>query len=292
MPLNGEASTSFSPFKGGNIRVRVAAGDLDASGLDKIVATDSKRSIKVFSVSGVELASFQLPEAFEDADVIVGDLDNDGNAEILVAAQNDEQDQRVIKAFSYTANALQEKATLFKEDKDDDFSVALGDINDDGMLEVLIADKKERQGICDAEGSCARQLWSKSGDYGHTPQIAAGDLNGDSIAEIAISYEYEKETKGRSTDKGKTTKISFLKGTGEEYGMTIEPFKDMAFNKASTWSLGDTDGDGYDEIVAGAGPAESNEPMVKIFDSNGEPLSIKKVMDGKFGVNVGLGKFQ
>ena len=101
--------------------IRVSAGDVEGSGIDKIVVTDNKRSLKVFSEQGSLLASYDLGKDYSNADVATGDIDNDGKADILLAAVNNIMTERVIKVLSYAANAIQEKATLFTEDKDDAF---------------------------------------------------------------------------------------------------------------------------------------------------------------------------
>ena len=62
-------------------------------------------------------------------------------------------------------------------------------------------------------------------------------------------------------------------------------------------AMGDIDGDGVDEIAAGAGRDEHNEPLIRLYESDGsftgrtiEAMDVK----GKdvFGVNVSLGRFK
>jgi len=294
VPLDsGKQPAIFAAFTNAE-SVRVAAGDLDASGFSTIVAADNRRSIKVFSEQGALLASHDLPEGFSHADVVVGDIDNDGKAEILLGAESENQPHRVIKAFTYTAGTIQEKATLFTEDKEGPFSTAAGDVNDDGVLEVLVADQNSVRAflVQQTAGLALVQLWSKNGDYGTRPQVAAGDINGDAIFEVAVSYDRVKEGKGRGREKEQASLISILKGTGEDYGLTIEPFKDLGYTKPATIVMGDVDGDGADELVAGAGPAAANDPVIRVFENDGAYAGITmKPMNGKSGVNVGLGTF-
>ncbi len=290
LPLEGDKMpVSFAPFKNPD-SVRVAAGDLEGTGNDNIVVTDYKRSIKVYPKDNGDPASYSLPEGYSHADAAVGDIDNDGKAEIIVAAENQSQPRRVVKVFSYVENSLQERSTLFTEDKEGRFSIALGDVNDDGALELLIADANSVRALSQGPGGLT-QLWSRSGDYGNMTQIAAGDLNGDGISEIAVSYEQMKETKGRGRTKEEV--IVILKGTGEDSNVIIEPFKDLGYTKPATVSIGDIDGDLADEVVVGAGPAESNDPIIRIFESDGSYAGVTmKPMNGKFGVNVGQGSFR
>jgi hypothetical protein len=314
LPLDsGKARQSFTAFKHAT-SVRAAAGDLDARGSDTIVVTDHKRTINVFTDQGIQLASYKLPEGYNHADVVVGDLDRDGAADIIIGADREKEPHRVIKLFSYAANALQDKGTIYAEDREGRFTMALGDINDDGALEVLLADKKGISALAVQQAGAALELariWVRSGDYDETPQIAAGDINGDGVSEIAVSYEgkgrkerdrdseHERDSrkghdsrKERDEDRERAL-ITFLKGSGEEYGLTIEPFKDLGYERPATVAMGDIDGDGLDELVAGAGPDEHSDPLIRIFESDGTYAGVTmKPMDGKFGMNVGLGVFQ
>jgi hypothetical protein len=191
---DGTQAASFSPFTSPE-SVRVATGDLDGTGLDKIVVTDNKRSIKVYTFEGAELASYQLSSASSrDAEVAVADLDGDGKAEIIVGARNSSGKKREIKLLAYTAKKLEEKAALSIEDKERKFALAAGDINGDMVPELLVADEHSLRAFSvqlSGQGGALTQLWTVSGDYGDDVRIAAGDIDGDEIAEIALSTEQE-----------------------------------------------------------------------------------------------------
>jgi hypothetical protein len=121
-------------------------------------------------------------------------------------------------------------------------------------------------------------------------RIAAGDIDGDEIAEIALSTEQEGAAGAK--EKKETGIVRLFKGTGEDYGATLEPYGDLEYEKPATVAMGDIDGDGLDEIAAGAGRDEHNESLVRIFKRDGSFSGTIKAMDGKHGVNVSFGRFQ
>ena len=337
LTLGGLPITTFEPFKSPK-SIKTAAGDLDASGTDKIVVTDHKRKIKVYTHEGAELALLELAEGYTRSVIAVADIDNDGKAEIIVGVKNDPDDdaeddadntdeQREIKLYRYDNGKLAEGERLYAENKNKEFRIALGDINGDGRQDLIIADEDDIRAFeinLEAENKL-KEIWKvgAEGIYEDTPEIATGDLNDDGIYEIALGIEQEgkenkegekgqkdkkgekgkegeKGNKDKDKDKGKedeTGIIKILKGNGEDYKLEIEPYKDLGYEGAPTTAMGDIDGDGVDEIAAGAGRDEHNEPLIRLYESDGsftgrtiEAMDVK----GKdvFGVNVSLGRFK
>ncbi len=333
LTLDGLPITTFEPFKSPK-SIKTAAGDLDGNGTDKIVVTDHKRKVKVYTHEGVELALLELAEGYTRSVIAVADIDNDGKAEIIVGVKNDPEDdaeddadntneQREIKLYRYDNGKLAEGGSLYTENKNKEFRIALGDINGDGRQELIIADEDDLSAFeinLEAENKL-KEIWKvgAEGIYEDTPEIATGDINDDGIYEIALGIEQEGEEskegekgqkdkkgeKGKEGEKGNKDKdkedetgiIKILKGNGEDYKLQIEPYNDLGYEGAPTTAMGDIDGDGVDEIAAGAGRDEHNEPLIRLYESDGsftgrtiEAMDVK----GKdvFGVNVSLGRFK
>ncbi|OGW30479.1 MAG: hypothetical protein A2X59_09970, partial [Nitrospirae bacterium GWC2_42_7] len=191
LTLTGDKVFSVVPFHKSE-SVRVAVGDLDKSGTDKIAVTDYVRSLKVYSFEGTELASLELSKSYKGADIAVGDIDNDGKTDILVAVKNSNitsiEQRRVVKVFNYSDGQLQEKAVLFTENIMNEFSIALGDINGDGILEVILADSDNiRAFSINAAESRLTEIWTVKSGSKYLPRIAAGDIDDDGLDEIGLS---------------------------------------------------------------------------------------------------------
>lgn len=302
MPLeSGKSPRTFIPFAEAS-NITVATGDVDGSGFDSVVVTDGKKNLKIFSERGDLLASYILADDELFADVAVSDVDNDGKSEVVIGLEG-HRHQRLVKTLSYAANAVTEKATLFTEEKTGSFSLALGDVNDDGLPEVVIADSNGVRAF-QVQQSALSQVWVRNMEYASTPRVAVGDLNGDGLIEIAVSYEQMTELRGKDSkgkgNRGKDSKakddsslITILKGTGEDYNLTVEPFKNMGYKKVSSISMGDIDSDNAEELVAGSGQGESKEPIARIFESDGSYAgTTMKPISGTGAVNVAFGAFQ
>jgi hypothetical protein len=280
LTVAGEPVSSFKAFVPSTAGIMVASGDLDGSGTDKIVVANNQRRVRVLSADGTELAAFVLPVGFKNSAIAVGDLDNDGKAEVLLGALVDrigKPDIRTVKLLAYSSGKLEEKATLFTEEKNGMFRLAIGDVDGDLKADVVMADRTGVRAFGVANGALG-QLWSVQGAFAVVPEVAAGDVNDDGMAEIVLS------TPGV---------IQVLKGTGEPTGVLITTPKTALNPTPASVACGDTDGDGLDDIAVGSTGGAMTVPKVQLYKGDGTalgaPIEVKNA--GGFGATVSLGSF-
>jgi hypothetical protein len=273
--------------------VRVYPADLDGDGIDEVMVKSKDNRIIAYTYNGSEAASLALPSYYNDVELAAGDLDHDGSEEVVVGFYDPqsfvgEDPVRTIKVFGCPAGTFEETGVLNEEigQVSSVFSLALGDIDADGRLELLIADKDSLRALDISESLETSELWALPLALKDAPRLAAGDLDGDGVDKIALSAESGGGLKG---DEGL---ITILDGNGNDYNISINPFGDLGYRGASSVAFGDIDGDGMDEILAGAGIDSHNAPLIRVFESNGDRGPDIMPMEGKDGINVGLGRFK
>jgi hypothetical protein len=294
--VDGASRTSeFIPELNYDVREGIKAypSDIDGDGIDEIVVKSGDRRVMAYTHEGGKLASLDIPPPFINVEVAVGDIDHDGIGEVFVGYTDPRalprDGARVIKIYKYSGGEvpaqdgiLEEKGVLYGDNYRYEYSFTLGDINGDGSMELLIADRASLTAY-DISGQKPVSLWGlEFAEKGSkSPVLSTGDIDGDGLDEIALS-RYEKGGV-----------IEIFKGNGENYGMEINPFGDLGFTKTPSVAFGDIDGDGKDEIAAGSGIDMKNAPLIRLFETDGSFTGLTiKAIEGRGGVNVGLGRFQ
>ena len=161
---------------------------------------------------------------------------------------------------STTINFYGDKQTEFKAFSDNFFggaNISAGDIDGDGTDEI-IAGAGNGGGahirVFNNDGSLKSQFFAFDKSFRNGVFVAAGDIDGDGTDEIIAG-----------SGKDSLPKIKVFDGYGNlksEFFAYAENFRG-GVNVAS----GDIDGDGTDEIIAGAG--NGGGPQVRIFDAKG-----------------------
>jgi sugar lactone lactonase YvrE len=269
----GEVVATFKPFSQPAAELQAAVGDLDGTGAEEIAVSDGVRTVKVYSVSGAELAALSLSKWQKGTVIAVGDADNDGKADILagsVVKRLNRTDVRQVQRYSMNAGRLEDKGTILSEEAAGGYSLAVGDLNGDLLNEVVVADGGGVRAYGMAGGQLV-QSWSMQGSFGALPAVAAGDLDDDGVAEIALSIPGV---------------IQILKGTGEPTGVQIATPKAKTNPEAASVAMGDVDGDGADEIAAG-----TTAGSVQIYEGDGTASGAAITIPGADGqTSVCLGR--
>ncbi|QDA32314.1 PKD domain-containing protein [Thermococcus indicus] len=164
----------------------IGAGDFDGDGRAEIVHADyDEDMVTVYDTSGNVLGSFSTEDHFNlkaRDEMATGDVNLDGLDEIVIASQD--LSTRGIHIFSLTKENSQYKAVQIAKftipfQKGD--RIALGDVNTDGVDEILWASQNGRVKAYNMGGDLLNGPDGLETEFTYGAGLAAGDVNGDSI---------------------------------------------------------------------------------------------------------------
>jgi hypothetical protein len=297
--------TAFNTRFGAN----AVMGDIDGDGEDEIIVAPgpdptADGRIKVFRKNGALLLEQVVFTTKSGATLAIGDIDGDWREEIVVGAGPGLRNSARIKVLSFNGQRFVDTGidfvafpNLYKLG----VKLALGDVDGDGILEIITGAgpspmNPARVKVFKIDTSSGIRHWSIAstlsdfivnfGDwypYLLGVNVAAGDVDGDGIAEIIV---------GAGPGPLQKAVVAVYKGDGTFTGTRFEAYPSNDYRFGVNVTARDLDGDGVAEIITGPGPSPFNDSWIRFFRGDGTLLS-----DGffafpestKFGVKVSTG---
>ncbi|OGG92222.1 hypothetical protein A3H03_03455 [Candidatus Kuenenbacteria bacterium RIFCSPLOWO2_12_FULL_42_13] len=278
----GQPYSQFFAFdKNKRLGANVASRDLNNDGQEEIVASAEKGEepwVEIFDIKGEYKTKFLAYDKGmkQGVKVGVGDIDNDGQKEIIAVPQAGYQP--LVRIYSQTGKFLGE-FLAFNKFFTGGLNISIGDVNDDNFGEIIIGGGPGSQSyvrIFNYHGQLISQFLAYNNFFGGI-NVAFGDLDGDGNSEIVTA------PMGKLTSQ---IKVFSAKGLSKSNFYAY----DKKFLGGVSVAVGDINGDGIDEIITG--PGRSGGPHVKIFNMSGKLLSQFMAYQSTFkgGIKVSSGK--
>ncbi len=242
--LLGNGDGTFSgrtDWEMGKLPEQVVLGDLNGDGILDVATANEQSddvSVRFGDGNGGFGGKTDLAMGPDPMSVAIGDLNNDGLPDLAAAARNAENDNGYVtirfgmggEKFSTRRDYPLGAGTYF---------VKIGDLNDDGMLDLIAVDKWDDRisillGIGDGVFGNATEL-----AVGQWPEeVAVGDLNGDGALDLATV-----------NNAAENVSVWLGNGDGSFTGYAEYNIDSGQDNKPSSISIDDLNGDGAPDIV-------------------------------------------
>jgi hypothetical protein len=257
---NGDGSFQAARnFPTGSAPQSVAVGDFNGDGLlDLAVANNRSNDVSVLlgNGDGTFQATRNFPAGIAPWSVAVGDFNGDGLLDLAVAGSYCDYGScfdQTVRVLLGNGDGTFQTARNFPAGSAPR-SVAVGDFNGDGLLDLAVANEGTWPNFRD--GSVSVLLGNGDGSFrffrdlaaGYGPQsVAVADLNGDGLLDLVVASGTVRVLLGNGDGSFQTTHVSYVAG-----------------GFPSSAAVADFDGDGFPDLaVANYG---SNDVSVLLND--------------------------
>jgi hypothetical protein len=175
---------NFMSTGGGDLMTGIAAADVDGDHRAEIFAADYSRTIVQYTGNDRKLArrvELPVPSNYVCVDLAVADLDRDGASEAICLAADSSVNP--IAATSVIVVLAGDTLAVVAQLSPDVYGgdIAVANVDNDAALEIVTASGHVFDGVAALASSSVPQ-WRYAAGFGWP--IAAGDVDGDGIAEI------------------------------------------------------------------------------------------------------------
>ena len=254
----------------------VSLGDMDGDGDQDVVVGNYMQTNKLYINNGTNNpfgdVSTGLPIGSGEANVTqaigIGDFDNDGDLDVVEGNYGYEE----IRLFlnNGTADPFGDVTTgspVGSDDTDDTESLALGDVDGDGDLDVIAGNREVankvylNNGTADPFHGLATGLLIGEDDTDISFSIALGDMNGDGLLDVV------------SGNAGDTNKLYLNEGSPYPFSNLTGDVVTTDALSTHTTILGDVDGDGDLDVATG----NVNQPnRLYLNNGNSTPFTVQR----------------
>lgn len=242
-----------------NGAINIASGDVNNDGKIEVITSAGEGGgphVRIFNIEGQVVSQFfAYEEKFRGGiNIAVGDIDGDGVDEIVTGAGKGIIPE--VKVFDYQGNLIS-KFLAYGEGFLGGVKVAVGDVDGDGKEEIITgagAGGGPHVRIFRLDGILVSQFFAYNKNFKGGVNVASGDLHNDGRAEIIVSVE---------TNSVPTVRVFNHRGDILSNFFAFEPNFLLGVHIA----VGDADGDGLAEIVAGKSNGGNAE--VRVFNIRG-----------------------